>query len=208
MRGPSAAVGPDVRRPERLLPFACLAAAIVLGASELMTTFQLSATGNVPLCLVDGTDRHHLAQLVLAGFGGLATIGAVLGGSRPAARATAAAGVLALLIFLIVDLPAANNVGSVSSACDLAASLQTAKAIPQAGFWLELLGSLGLAVSGLALATLTPSQLGSLRPRWLVGSGTPPADDADEGSLRRRLLRPAPGNPGPDGKEPGRDREE
>ena len=186
-----ARAGESLRRPERLLPLACLVAAIVLGASELMTTFQLSATGNVPLCVVNGTDRHHLAQLVLAVFAGLATIGAVLGGSRPAARATAAAGVLALLLFLIIDLPAANNVGSVSSACDLAAGLQTAKAVPQAGFWLELFGSLGLTVSGLALATLTPAQLSALRPRWLVGSGTPPPP-TDETHRRRRLLRPAP----------------
>src|SRR5204862_4626261 len=71
LTGPGeATAGTGLRRPERLLPLACLAAAIVLGASELMTTFQLSATGNVPLCVVNGTDRHHLAQLVLAVFGG------------------------------------------------------------------------------------------------------------------------------------------
>jgi hypothetical protein len=201
-----APAGDGVRRPERLLPLACLAAAIVLGASELMTTFQLSATGNVPLCVVNGTDRHHLAQLVLALFGGLATIGAVLGGSRPAARATAAAGALALLLFLIIDLPAANNVGSISSACDLAAGLQTAKAVPQPGFWLELFGSLGLTVSGLALATLTPTQLNSLRPRWLVGSGTPPPPD-DASHRRRRLLRPAPERRRADAKHEPRARE-
>jgi hypothetical protein len=204
---PEAAVGVGLRRPERLLPLACLAAAIVLGASELMTTFQLTGIGSNPLCGVDGTDRHHLAQLVLAVFGGLAAIAAVLGGSRPAARATAAAGVIALLLFLIIDLPAANNVGSISSACDLAADLQTAKAVPQAGFWLELLGSLGLAVSGLALATLTPRQLHAMRPRWLVGSGRPPDEDDPE-RPRRRLLRPAPGNPGRESEEPGPRRDE
>jgi hypothetical protein len=171
-----------LRRPERLLPLSCIAAAIVLGASELMTTFQVSASGNVPLCSLQGTDRHHFAQLLLAVFGAATAIGAVIGGSRPAARATAAAGVIALLLFLIVDLPHANNVGSVASSCDLTATDATAKAIPEAGFWLELFGSLGLAVSGLALATLTPSQLHSLRPRWLVGSGTPPDDGGSEPS--------------------------
>jgi hypothetical protein len=190
--------GTSLRRPERLLPLSCLAAAVVLGASELMTTFQVSATGNVPLCTLQGADRHHLAQLLLAAFGGFSAIVAVLGGSRPAARATAAAGVIALLLFLIIDLPHANNVGSVSASCDLAASDVTAKAIPQAGFWLELLGSLGLAASGLALAALSPRQLHSLRPRWLVGSGTPPADGRPAPSLRRRLRRPvADENPGP-----------
>jgi hypothetical protein len=199
---PSAAVGGILHRPERLLPLACIASAIVLGASEAMSTFQLSATGNIPLCVVNGADRHHLAQLVLAGFGGIAAIIAVVGGSRPAARATAAAGALALLLFLIIDLPAANNVGSVSSACDLSAGLETAKAVPQAGFWLELFGSLGLTVSGIALATLTPRQLNSLRPRWLVGSGTPPPEEEQpEDRPRRRLLRPAPDRRPPERKE-------
>ena len=159
--------GGEVRGPERLLPVACILAAIVLGASELMTTFQISATGNVPLCTLRGVDRHHLAQLVLAAFAATSAIIAVLASSRPAARATAAAGVIALLLFLIVDVPHANNVGSVSSTCDLVAADATATAIPQAGFWLELVGALGLAVSSIALATLSPEQLRAIRPRWL-----------------------------------------
>jgi hypothetical protein len=163
-------------------------AAIVLGASELMSTFQISATGNVPLCTLQGTDRHHLAQLVLAAFGASSAAIAVLASSRPAARATAAAGVIALLLFLIVDLPHANNVGSVSSTCDLAAADATAKAIPQAGFWLELVGALGLAVSGIALATLSVEQLGAIRPRLLVPAETPDGEH-DSPERRRRLRR-------------------
>jgi hypothetical protein len=184
-------------RPERLLPFACLAAAVVLGASELATTFRLTAAGNEPLCVQHGLDRHHFAQLLLAIFAGFATITAVVAGSRPAARATAAAGVIALFLFFLVDLPHANNQGSVASSCDAggALSFATAKAVPQGGFWMELLGALGLTVSGIALATLSPKQLHSLRPRWLVGSGTDPDDDSPPG---RRLFRPAngPSKPG------------
>jgi hypothetical protein len=195
-------------RPERLLPFACLAAAVVLGASELATTFRLTAAGNEPLCVQHGLDRHHFAQLLLAIFAGFATITAVVAGSRPAARATAAAGVIALFLFFLVDLPHANNQGSVAASCDAggALSFATAKAVPQGGFWLELLGALGLTVSGIALATLTPKQLHSLRPRWLVGSGTEPGDDAPPG---RRLFRPAnrPSKPGDEGRRAkGRER--
>jgi hypothetical protein len=184
-------------RPERLLPFACLAAAVVLGASELATTFRLTAAGNEPLCVQHGLDRHHFAQLLLAIFAGFATITAVVAGSRPAARATAAAGVIALFLFFLVDLPHANNQGSVAASCDAggALSFATAKAVPQGGFWMELLGALGLTVSGIALATLTPKQLHSLRPRWLVGSGTDPDDDSPPG---RRLFRPANRPPKPD----------
>jgi hypothetical protein len=178
----------EVRGPERLLPLACIAAAIVLGASELMTTFQISATGNVPLCTLGGADRHHAAQLVLAGLGGASAVVAVLGTSRPAARATAAAGLIALLLFLIVDLPHANNVGSVSSTCDLAAADATAKAIPQSGFWLELVGALGLTVSGIALATLSDDQLAAIRPRRRTASG-PPAGEHEVDARPRRVLR-------------------
>jgi hypothetical protein len=181
--------GGEVRGPERLLPFACIAAAVVLGASEFMHTFQISQIGNVPLCNLTGTNRHHFAQLVLAAFGGVAAIVAVLAPSRPAARATALAGLIALLLFLIVDLPHANNVGSVSATCDLASQEATATAIPQAGFWLELVGALGLAVSGTALATLTPEQLVAIRPRWL---GEPRAVGGHPPNARkRRFLRPA-----------------
>ena len=180
--------GAGLARPERLLPYTCLAAAVVLGASELATTFRLTAAANMPLCVQHGVDRHHYAMLLLAVFAGFTTITAVVAGSRPAARATAAAGVIALFLFFVIDLPHANNVGSISSACDLEAGggLITAKAVPQGGFWLELIGALALSVSGIALATLTPRQLHSLRPRWLVGSGTEPGDEP-----KRPLLRPA-----------------
>ncbi len=186
-------------RPERLLPFACLAAAVVLGASELATTFQLTAAGNAPLCVQDGLDRHHFAQLLLAIFAGFTTIAAVVAGSRPAARATAVAGVISLFLFFLIDLPHANNQGSVASSCDAggALSFATAKAVPQGGFWLELIGSVALSVSGIALATLTPKQLHSLRPRWLVGSGTPPSGDAPKARscCGRRTGRRQPSEP-------------
>jgi hypothetical protein len=176
-----------VRGPERLLPLACVVAAAVLGASELMHTFQISATGNVPLCNLGGGDRHHFAQLLLAGFGGICAITAAIAGSRPAARATGVAGLIALLLFLVIDLPHANNVGSVSASCDLAAQTADAKAIPQSGFWLELVGALGLAVSGIALATLTDEQLRGIRPRWL-GPERPAAEHAPD-ARKRRFLR-------------------
>ena len=59
-------------------------------------------------------------------------------------------------VFLIVDLPDANNVGTLSSDLQRGQSFFDAKAVPQAGFWLELVGALALALTGTALATLTP----------------------------------------------------
>jgi hypothetical protein len=164
-------------RPERLLPFACIAGAATLFASEFMTTFQLSegplGSGN-PLCNLDAASRHHFALGLLAIFAVLFVVVAVVWGSKPAAVAVGVAGVLALLLFLIIDLPKANNVGTLGG-CSPSTnqSFFDAKAIPQAGFWLEMVGALALALSGVALATLSPEQLDTMRPRWLGGGRKP-----------------------------------
>ena len=65
-------------------------------------------------------------------------------------------GVIALLIFLIIDLPDAGQVGTLD---DARQSFIDAEAVPQGGFWLEMLGALGLALSGGALATMSSEQL-------------------------------------------------
>src|SRR4051794_3984155 len=170
---------PKLRRGERLLPLACIVSAFLMGAAELMKTFQLVAVGGDPVKDLYAHDRHHYALLILAAFAIVAIVIAVLNGSKPAAAAAAVAGAMGLLIFLIVDLPDANSVGAFN---DPTESLFNAKAVPQPGFWLELIGSLGLALGGAALATLTPTQLMSLRPKWLVGSAEPqePKPESEE----------------------------
>jgi hypothetical protein len=156
---------PQLGRLTKLLPLAVLAAAICLFASELMTMFELRPPGGESLCAQIAGDRHANAQMVIAGFAVLALIGAVWGASRPAAFAVAAMGVLALLIFLISDLRVANTSGSIGSACGSTQGfLFEASAVPRGGFWLELAGSLALAVTGIALAAMTPAQLAALRP--------------------------------------------
>jgi hypothetical protein len=159
------------QNPERLLPLACVAGAGALFASELMTTFQLSTnTGGV--CNIEALPRHYFALGILAIFAILAVVVSVVSASKPAAIAVGIAGVIALILFLTIDLPHANNAGTVEG-CSEAAELAftTAKAVPQAGFWLEMVGALALALSGVALATLNPEQLRAIRPRWLGGSG-------------------------------------
>jgi hypothetical protein len=147
---------------EILLPIACLASALVLGMSELLTTFELTPPGGEPLEVIDASERHSYALLILAMFAIFTLAVAVMSGSKPAAFAVAAAGAVALLIFLLGDLPRAGQIGTLD---DPAQSFIDAEAVPQAGFWLELIGALGLAVSGAALATLTPEQL-ALGDRW------------------------------------------
>ena len=159
------------QNPERLLPLACIAGAAALFASELMTTFQLSSTGP-EFCNVEAASRHHFALGVLAIFAVLAVILAVTTASKPAAIAVGVAGVIALVLFLTIDLPHANNTGTLAG-CSATTNnaFFDAKAEPQAGFWLELVGALALALSGVALGTLNPEQLRAIRPGWLGGSG-------------------------------------
>jgi hypothetical protein len=173
MSEPAASTSGSLRdrlsRPERLLPWACLAAAAVLFASQLMTMFEFTPPGAEPLQSRSVIDDHGQALLVVAAFAALAVVVAVWAPSKPAAMAVALMGGIALLFFLLTDLPDAGRVGTLD---DVRQSFFDAEAVPQAGFWLELVGALGLAVSGAALATLSPEQLGSLRP----GAGRPPAE--------------------------------
>ena len=156
-------------RLERLLPWACIVAAGVLFASEFMTLFELTPPGAEPLDEVLARDQHGNAMFVISGFAVLLTVAAVWAGSRPAALGVAVMGVIALLFFLIFDLPDAGQVGTLD---DARQSFIDAEAVPQGGFWLEMLGALGLAISGAALATMTSEQLASLRGNWFR-KGTP-----------------------------------
>jgi hypothetical protein len=172
-------------RLTKLLPIAVIAAAVCLFASELMTMFQFTPPGGEALCAQDAGDRHSNAQMIIAAAAILATIGAVYGGSRPAAFSVAALGVVALLIFLISDLRVANTAGSLSESCGSSQGfLFEAEAVPQGGFYLELLGALALTVTGLALATLSAEQLASLRPgkraRPTEARGEEPEDPDDD----------------------------
>ncbi len=174
-----AAPVPEIGRVTKLLPIAVIAAAVCLFASELMVMFEFTPPGGEALCAQDAGDRHSNAQMVIAAFAIVGTIVAVYGGSRPAAFAVAAMGVLGLLIFLISDLRVVNAAGSLSEACGASQGfLFEAEAVPQGGFYLELLGALALTVTGLALATLTPEQLSALRP----GKRTRPTEARDPDS--------------------------
>jgi len=145
----------------RLLPLACLVAALVLFASELMTMFEFTPPGGEPLDNQSSGERHGNALFVIAVFAIGALALAVFTGSKPAAIAVGAMGAIALLFFLLGDLPDAGQVGTLD---DSRGSFFDAEAVPQEGFWLLMISSLALAVSGIALATLTRAQLAGLGP--------------------------------------------
>ena len=181
-------------RTEALLVLACAAAAAMLAASQFMTMFELTPTGGEPLETVSSADQHGYAILVLAVFSLAMLLVGIAAQSEQVARiaafAVAAGGVVALLIFLVGDLPDANKVGTLDDQ-----SFIDAKAEPQAGFWLELAGSLVLAVCGGALATLGPEKLalrvGERRSRrtgeeaGTTNGAKPGGEDAAEATEKR-----------------------
>jgi hypothetical protein len=148
-------------RTETLLVLACAAAAAMLGASQFTDIFHLTPPGGEALESISSSDQHGYATLVLAIFAlvllliSLAARDEQLG--QVAAMAVAVCGVIALLIFLIGDLPDVNKIGTLD---DPRQSFIDAEAKPVAGFWLELIGSLVLTVCGAALATMRPSDAG------------------------------------------------
>jgi hypothetical protein len=140
-----------------LLVFACAAAAAMLGASQFTDIFHLTPPGGEALQAISSKDQHGYATIVLAAFALILLLVSV--GARDeqlkqvAAMAVAICGLIALLIFLIGDLPDVNKVGTLD---DPRQSFIDAEAKPVAGFWLELVGSLVLTVCGAALATMRP----------------------------------------------------
>ena len=200
---------------QKLLPLACLGGAALLVASQFMTVFELNSAGPTAEALVDSTDQHWYAMAILGVFAALATLGAVGTASKPLAFAVAAAGVAALLLVLLIDLPDAGKTGNIS---DPNRSFITVEADPQGGFWIGLIGALVLTICGGALATLTAEQLGSLRGGLRRGGGgrgldgrrpaaTWPQREPDQGDVepaarqgndrrRRRATTKTPPGPG------------
>jgi hypothetical protein len=144
-------------RTETLLLLACAGAAAMLGASQFTDIFHLTPPGGEALQAISAKHQHSYATLVLAIFA-LVLILVALGARdeqlrQVAAMAIAVCGLIALLIFLIGDLPDVNKIGTLD---DPRQSFIDAEAKPVAGFWLELVGSLVLTVCGAALATMRP----------------------------------------------------
>lgn len=157
-----------VRGPERLLPIACAISALLLFASEFMNTFVITESVRGGICELAASDRHLYAFAVLAVFALIALAIAIYAPSKPAATAVAACGVIALGLFLAIDLPDATATGTLGEGCSpVEGSFAEVSVEPLSAFWIELAGALGLAVTGLALSTFTPAQLAALAPTRL-----------------------------------------
>ncbi len=153
-------------RAEILLPATIVVAALLLGISELMTTFELTPPGGDPLSDQLAADRHGYAMLVLAVFAVAALVLAVATGQRAWAWATAGFGIAALAIFLVVDLPDVNKIGDIEAPGGF--GLASAEAVPQPGFWLEAAAAIVLGLASIAFATQSSEQRQA--PRRLLES--------------------------------------
>jgi hypothetical protein len=186
-------------RTETLLVLACAAAAAMLAVSQFTDIFHLTPPGGEALAAIDASDQHGYATLVLAVFALILLVVAIgfrgeqLG--QVAAMALAVCGLVALLIFLIGDLPKVNNVGTLD---DPRQSFIDAEAKPVAGFWLELIGSLVLTVCAAALATMQPETTGPTHherrrkpslARTQVGRRSERTDQVRERDVRPRTPR-------------------
>jgi len=165
-------------RAEIVLPIVIAFAASVLIASELMTAFEFTPPGGEALREVSSADRHDYSMLLLALFALIALGIAISTGARPAAYAVAGLGGIALLLFLIVDLPDAGKLGDLE---DPIRGFASARAEPQEGFWLEAIGAVFLALAGGAFATLTPEQLRAPLARFDRSKREPAAKKTAEG---------------------------
>jgi hypothetical protein len=100
-----------------------------------------------------GWKNHAFAMLLL----GLASIPMLLGairGARPAMWALAGIGVVVILIALTVDLPAAQESGTLRESV----TYEDAKAEPASGFFAETLGGVLLLFTGGLMLLLSPRQ--------------------------------------------------
>ena len=135
----------------RVLPFVIGLGALLLAVANFSTIFELTPPGGEAQQELSAVDRHSYALLILAIFALAALFVAISTGSRPAAVALAVCGAVALLLFLLRDLREVGTIGLISDELRFFAN---AEAVPQAGFWLEALGSVALAGGGGAFAMI------------------------------------------------------
>ena len=170
-------------RAELILPVTIVAAAIMLGVSEFMITFEFTPPGGEPLREQLASDQHGYALLMLAAFTVISMLVAVISGARTAGIVTAVFGVAALLLFLVIDLPDAGKMGDLE---DPTFGLANVRTEPQSGFWLEAVGSVILGLASVAFATLRSDQLRA-PTRVFTSRRAGTTSDDDRPATRKRL---------------------
>jgi hypothetical protein len=134
----------------RLILASALLAALLLIAAEFMTLYQIHlANRGTPIQSVTAGSHNSYAMILIGLLSAALAVAAWRGATRPALVAVGLAGVVALLIVLLGDLPDAHAVGLAD------ADTVSATTTPSAGLYVEALGAILLiATSGLGLAML------------------------------------------------------
>jgi hypothetical protein len=113
-----------------------VAGAVLLIVAEFLPLYEIRAITAVPEGGRTSTGSHHGYALALVGLAMLPmAVGAVRGGSRPAAFALLALSAIALFVALAIDLPDLNETGLIGRTYD------QAEARPRVGFFIETLGA-------------------------------------------------------------------
>ena len=99
-------------------------------------------------CVQSGFERHGPALLLLGLVTAVMAWGAGLGGSRPAAAALVAVGLVVLGIALLIDLPVTDDTGAIGP------RFEGAEAHAEIGFTLELVAGVLAMLAGAARLVL------------------------------------------------------
>lgn len=158
-RGVSHAVAAADRvlTPARAVLLVAIGSAVLLGWSQFIEyrAVEIGQPGYAEVLDVATAPRtdgrtpvdEHSFILVAAAVAALVGVAMAAGGRRPLAGfAVTAAGLLAIAVGLLVDLPAGTE------ASEVAAAYSGAEPVLLAGFWLELAAGAGLACCGLLIA--------------------------------------------------------
>jgi hypothetical protein len=152
-----ATVGRLAARYGLLVPL--LAGAALLIAAEFFTLWEIRVLTTVPDNGSATGGAHHGYALLVIGIALIPmSLGAVLGGSRPAAVACLVLSLGAAGVVLLVDLPDVRETGLIGE------TYEAAEARPRAGFYLESLGATLALVGSVATLVLLGGRGGS-RPR-------------------------------------------
>jgi hypothetical protein len=143
-----------------------MAGAALLIAAEFSTLYEVVVVTAVPAGGRFSAGGHHGYALGVIAVGiAVMTVGAVLGGSRPAAVAVLALAVVTLAIALAVDLPDVDETGLVGR------TYEAARAEPRAGLYLEIAGGCAALVGGALILAARPAPRRRSRSRRTAAAG-------------------------------------
>jgi hypothetical protein len=145
----------DVPSPLRIaLLVLPLAGAGLLLAAEFSTLYDVRVVTAVPAGGSFSAGGHHGYALgVMAAGIVVMALGAVLGGSQPAAIAVLVLAIAALAVALVVDLPDVHETGLIGRTYD------AARAEPRSGLYLEIAGGCTALLGGALILLARPGRL-------------------------------------------------